>query len=239
MKKNKKVKIIKVILLILFLLLLVGLIIYLMPVMKKISTREGQIEFKEKIEDAGPVGVVILLGLQIAQIFLIVLPGEPLEILAGMCYGSIYGTIFIFASVFLTTTIIFFLVKRYKKRFLYEFFSKEKIDKIENSKIFKNPKKAEMIFAILFLIPGTPKDLLVYLGGLFNIKPLRFILISTFVRFPSVISSTMAGDSLIQGKWQMSLIIYAITFVITGIILFIINKLDKNKITKSALETIK
>ena len=41
---------------------------------------------------------------QIAQIFLAILPGEPLEILAGMCYGTVGGTIFILVSVFITTT---------------------------------------------------------------------------------------------------------------------------------------
>ena len=46
----------------------------------------------------------MLFSLQIAQIFLAILPGEPLEILAGMCYGGIGGTIFILVSVFVTTT---------------------------------------------------------------------------------------------------------------------------------------
>ena len=59
---------------------------------------------------------------------------------------------------------------------------------------------------ILFLIPGTPKDLLVYVAGLLPIKPIKFILISTFARFPSVITSTLAGDRLAIGDWKMSII---------------------------------
>lgn len=92
---------------------------------------------------------------------------------------------------------------------------------------------------LLFLIPGTPKDLLVYIGGLLPIRPWRFILISTFARFPSVISSTIAGANLAMGEWQNMIWVYGITFLITGIIIGVINIFDKDKTTKDALETIK
>ena len=92
---------------------------------------------------------------------------------------------------------------------------------------------------ILFLIPGTPKDLLVYIGGLLPIKPSRFILISTFVRFPSVISSTIVGNSIINGKWANAGIVYLLTLVFVTITILIINIFDKNKEAKKALNIIK
>lgn len=148
-------------------------------------------------------------------------------------------TLFITISVFITTTIIVLLVKKYGKSFIYNFFDKKRIDKIENSKLFKKTKTIEILVCILFFIPGTPKDLIVYLGGLLPIKPIRFILISTFVRFPSVISSTLAGANISVGKWEISAIVYLVTFIITGIVIFIINKFDKKKITKETIEILK
>lgn len=130
------------------------------------------------------------------------------------------------------------LVRKYGRKFVYDFCDEKKVSKIENSKLFQNPKKIEMILLILFLIPGTPKDLLVYLGGILPIKPVRFILISTFARFPSVISSTLAGENLALGNWQMSIILYGTVLAIVALIVFIINKLDKEKTTKEALKTI-
>ena len=91
---------------------------------------------------------------------------------------------------------------------------------------------------ILFMIPGTPKDLLVYIAGLLPIKPLRFILISTFARLPSVVSSTFAGNTLMKGDWKSSLVIYAITFLLVGVVVFVINKFDKSKVTQEALKSI-
>ena len=101
----KKKKMIKYAIMIAVAMIFIFAIIYLAPIMKDISTKEGQIAFKEKIDDLGIAGFIILFLLELAQIFFVVIPGEPLEILAGMCYGAIGGTIFITASVFITTTI--------------------------------------------------------------------------------------------------------------------------------------
>ena len=239
MSKNNKVKIFKIILIMMLLILIIGIIAYLFPVMKNLSSIEGQVAFKQKVEDSGILGLLSLFGLQVAQIFLIIVPGEPIEILAGMCYGGLWGAVFIMISAFIISTTIFLLVRKFGKKFVYSFCSEERVKKIENSKLFNNPQKIEMIMLILFLIPGTPKDLLVYIAGLLPIKPLKFILISSIARFPSVISSTLAGENLVTGDWKTSIILYAIVFIIVGIIVFIMNKFDKDKTTNEALKIIK
>ena len=236
---SKRVKAFKYVLMIVVILVIIGLIVYLFPVVRNLSTPEGQIEFKNQVSSMGILGYLALFGLQFAQIFLIIIPGEPIEVLAGMCYGGIGGTIFITVSVFIISTLIFFTVRKLGRKFVYSFCSKEKIEKIENSKLFKNEKKIEWIMLILFLIPGTPKDLLVYIGGLLQLKPLKFILISTFARLPSVVSSTFAGSSIAGGNWKFSIIIYAVTFVLVGLFVFIANKFDKDKTAEEAMKIMK
>lgn len=238
MSRKSKIKILRILLAIIAVAIIIGVIIYLVPVMQNLSTVEGQEAFRNKVNDSGFIGLLMLFGLQVAQIFLIILPGEPIEILAGMCYGGWGGLLFITVSVCILTTAIFFMVRKLGRKFVYDICDEEKVKKIENSKLFKNPKKIEWIMIILFMIPGTPKDLLVYIAGLLPIKPLRFILISTFARLPSVVSSTFAGNTLMKGDWQSSLVIYAITFILVGIIVFIVNKFDKSKITEEALKSI-
>lgn len=200
---NKKSKTLKILLMIIVIAILVGAMAYLIPIMKNISSTEGQVKFKNKVEQTGLLGMLSLFGLQVAQIFLIILPGEPIEVLAGMCYGSLWGTLFIMLSACIISIGIFGLVRKYGRRFVYSFCNEERMAKIEKSKLFQNPKKIEYIMFILFLIPGTPKDLLVYVAGLLPINPVRFIVISTFARFPSVISSTLAGASLLNRRLEI------------------------------------
>lgn len=229
MSRKTQIKITRTILTI-FIVVALGVFLWkLAPFMKDLSTTEGQVAFKERIDSMGFGGLLLLLGLQVLQILLVVLPGEPFEVLAGMCYGAWEGCLFITASVFITTTIIFFTVRKLGHKYLYNFFKKEKVDKIMKSKILNNPRNLDIILFILFFLPATPKDLLVYIGGLLPIKPLRFIMISTFVRFPSVITSTMVGANISNGNWKMSLLIYGVTFVVAGLCMFLVTLKDKNK----------
>lgn len=144
-----------------------------------------------------------------------------------MSYGPIGGLFVIFLGSFISSVIIFFSVRKFGRSFLYSFVSKEKIEKLENSKLFSNPKRIDSILFILFFIPGTPKDLFVYLAGLLPIKPVKFLLISTFARFPSIISSTIAGSSLVEGNWTMIIVTYVVTFALAGIIMYFFNKREK------------
>lgn len=239
MKKINKAKIMKLIALITTIAILVIATIYMIPIIKQINTPEGQTQFKEKITNSRITGMLILFGLELAQVVLAILPGEPVELLAGICFGPIWGTIFLMVSVFIVTAMIYFFVKKYGRDFIYEFFPKEKVNKVENSKLFKDPQKIEVVMALLFLIPGTPKDLLVYIGGLLPIKTSRILALSTLLRFPSIISSTIAGDKLLEGQWKVSILAYVITFAITAIVIFVVNKFDKNKVTEDIIKTIK
>ncbi len=229
MTSRKKFKVFRIIVTILVILALAIFLWQIAPFIKGLTTKEGQIAFKDKISSMGFRGLLLLFGLQVLQILLVVLPGEPFEVLAGMCYGAWGGCLFITASVFVTTTIIFFTVRKLGQKYLYNFFHKEKVDKIMKSKLFQNSRNLEMVLCVLFFLPASPKDLFVYIGGLLPIKPLRFILISTFVRFPSVITSTMVGANISNGNWERSLLIYAIVFVVAILCIYLVSLKDKNK----------
>lgn len=229
MNQKTQIKVIRIIATIAIVVVLCIFIWRLAPFIKDLSTTEGQVAFKEKVDSMGFGGLLLLLGFQILQILLVVLPGEPFEVLAGMCYGVWGGTLFIMVSVFITTTIIFFTVRKLGHKYLYNFFHKEKVDKIMKSKLLKNPRNLDIILFILFFLPATPKDLFVYIGGLLPIKPLRFIVISTFVRFPSVITSAIVGANISNGNWGTSILIYGITFVIAMLSIYLVSLKDKNK----------
>lgn len=220
---KRKFKIVKLILFILTIIFIVAISIKLFPLFTNLGTSEGQLKFKEEISNSGFSGILMLLGLQLLQILIPVLPGEPIEFLAGMCYGTIGGMFIIFLGAFLSSFVIFYCVRKFGKNFIHTFFGKDKIEKLEKSKWFSSPEKIELILFIAFLIPGTPKDLFVYIAGLLPIRPCRFFLISTFCRFPSVISSTFAGSNVVDGNWWLSIVSYIITFIISGIGLYIYN----------------
>lgn len=225
MNKNKKRIFLKILTIIISIAIVLVVLYEFYPLMKNISTAQGRIEFKEKIQTMGFKGMAILFLLESAQIVFIVLPGEPIEVLYGMCYGSIGGAVLLTLDVFINTLFVYWLVKKFGRKVLVFFFSEEKTKKIENSKLLENKEKIENLLILLFFIPGTPKDLLLYIGPMLEIDWKKFILISTFVRFPSVITSTIAGANIISGNIFMIFGIY----VITAIPIIAIMMIQKNK----------
>ncbi len=236
--KTRKIKWWKIALVVIAGILIIGLAAYMIPLIQNLNTKEGQLAFKEQVNKLGFLGFLWLFGIQVVQILLAFIPGEPIEVLAGMCYGSVGGSIFTILSASIISTAIFFLVRKFGKKFIYHFFKEEQVNKMEKSKLFQNPKAIEKVLLILFLLPGTPKDLLAYIAGILPIRPLSFIFISTFARIPSVLSSTLVGENLLVGNFHISVLIYLITFLLVGVLILFMSIFDKSKETEKTLKII-
>ena len=216
----------KIVLTVVSVLVIIVLSILLLDIFRTISTEAGRLEFRNIIMDLGPLGCLMLIGLIISQIFLFFIPGEMVELLAGMCYGTFGGLIITYIGVLISTGIIFWLIRKVGKVSVYTLIGREKTEKIEKSRLF-NSKNAERILLLLFIIPGTPKDLLVYIGALLPVKASRFIILSTLFRFPGIITSTIAGESFAEGDNRTAIIVYVVTTIVSLIILRCMTKKEE------------
>lgn len=206
-----KTKIIRTVLFVIILILLIGLTIYLFPKFLELQHEEKRAELKIYIESIGFWGWLLALSVQILQVVVAFLPGEPVEIVIGMIFGPVGGMLTCLLGIIIGTLIIYFLAKTIGIKFISIFVDPDKLS--EYSFINSTNKKDALVFT-LFFIPGTPKDVLTYFAPFIKMPMLRFILISTFARIPSIITSTLLGDSLGSGKWVLSLIIFTTTLLI-------------------------
>ena len=84
----------------------------------------------------------------------------------------------------------------------------------------------ERILLLLFVIPGTPKDFLVYVGAMMPLKASRFIVLSTLLRFPGILSATIVGDSFAEGNTVLAVTVYAVTLTISLLLMAYYSKKD-------------
>ncbi len=219
---------IKLILSALGVVLLIYLTIALTPWIASLGEEQNRAAFKEMITSQGFLGWLIILGIQILQIIVALIPGEPVEILAGFVYGTWGGLLTCLLGIGIGSAIIFIAVHYMGEGLVNKMASSDKISKF---KFLKDTKNIELIVFILFFIPGTPKDVLTYFSGLTPIKPLRVIFIATVARIPSVVSSTLAGAQIESGNWVSTIIIFAITGLL-GIAGILYNRKLLNKLNK-------
>ena len=181
-------------------------------------------QFRAWVDSHGFVGRLAFAGMMMLQVVVAIIPGEPLEIFAGYAFGALEGTLLCIASQTIGGLFVFLLVRRYGTRIAEIFFSGEKLRSL---RFLKYSKKRDVLFFIIFMIPGTPKDLICYFAGLTDIKISAWLLISVLGRIPSVVTSTIGGDAMGTKKYLFSLIVFAATFAVSLIGLWIYNKICK------------
>ena len=208
MKTKKIIKIAGIVLLVIAVCLLT---VWLFPKVAKLADEAERQKFKSFIDSLGPWGVAVMLAIQIVQVVFAVIPGEPIEILAGFMYGTFGGLAICLAGVLIATAGIFFTIRALGHRYIEKMVNSEKYRKY---RFLNDPVRLESLMFVLFVIPGTPKDLLTYFAPCTKIKPVRFLLIATLSRIPSVISSTYVGAKLSNGDFWISVIVFVATAVV-------------------------
>lgn len=196
----------------LLLAIMTAVTIWLWPWFSALSTPEGQQQLQSFVSGLGFGGWLFMLGLQVLQIVIAVIPGEPIEIIMGMLYGAWGGFLTCELGVLAGSLLVFWAVRLIGPPLVQAVFGEEKL---KSYAFLQNTGRLELISFILFFIPGTPKDILTYVAGLTPISPLRFLGIASFARIPSILSSTYAGSTLAKGDWMAGLIIFVVVGAIS------------------------
>lgn len=215
---------------IIFTLFLLALTLVFLPDVKKLGTAEGREAFGAWVDGLGFGGWLVTLGIQLLQIFVAFIPGEPVELLIGYVWGPWLGMLTCLVGIFIGTLTIFLLVRRFGMPFVRKIVGTDDLTKY---KFLSDKNKVELTVFILFFIPGTPKDALTYIAPIAPISPVKYLLIATFARIPSIITSTLLGDSIAEGDYFLAIIVFVITAVISVLGIVLGNKFVAKKQEKS------
>lgn len=193
-------------------LLLGALSLYFFPKASSLLQADGQARFCDWMESFGALGWMILLLIQIGQVVIAFIPGEPVEIAAGLLYGTFGGLLLCMAGVLLGSVISFSLARKYGLPLIRGIFSEKQLS---HFKLFQNARHGQAFSLILYLIPGTPKDFLTYIAGLTPVNMPGFILLSVLARIPCVACSTFTGNSIMAGDYRTAAFVFGAMALLT------------------------
>lgn len=179
------------------------------PMVRFVSDPE---KFRFWVEGHGIWGRLVFLGMMVLQVIVAFIPGEPLEIGAGYAFGAVEGSLLCLGGILLGSLIVFLAVRRFGVKLVEVFFS---MDKIRSLKFLQNEKRMNTAAFFIFLLPGTPKDLLSYFVGLTPMKQSTWLLMTSVARIPSVVTSTIGGNALSSENYLTAIIVFAVTAVIS------------------------
>lgn len=205
-KKGKLRKLLRIILGVWAVLFCVGLSVLMLQFV-------SEAEQVEAFMNAHPyVGPIIYMGMVMLQVIIALIPGEPVEIAGGYVFGAVEGTLLYLIGATLGSIFVFIVVRKFGGDLLELFFAKENIKKL---RFLQNSKRRNVLLSIIFMIPGTPKDLLCYFAGLTDIKFKVWIWVCSLGRLPSIVSSMLGGDALETKSYVNAIVVFAITLFVS------------------------
>lgn len=207
--------------LIVFFILMAIVIVCIWPYIHEIFEEGGLERVTTQVREAGIGGIFILLAFQFIQIVVAFIPGEVVQMAAGIIYGPWWGAAIILVGCILSSGFVFILVHKLGAPFVQAMVPEKYMAKLRN---FESSPKFNVIVFVLFLIPGMPKDVFTYITPLSHMRLGTFLALTNAARIPGIVVSTYAADGLVEGRIWESVCIFLVLAVIAVVALVVYNK---------------
>ncbi|MBR3306490.1 MAG: TVP38/TMEM64 family protein [Lachnospiraceae bacterium] len=153
--------------------------------------------FKEWIGSYGILSYGIFAGIMVLQVIVAIIPAGPFQVAGGYAFGALNGALLSILGNTLGSLLVFIMVRAFGRRFAELFIPPDKLDKL---RFIESSPKWKRLFMIIFIIPGSPKDILTYFAGLTGIKTAEWILIASLGRIPAIAVSALGGNAIGQKR---------------------------------------
>lgn len=223
MKKKKLIlRIITTITILSFILIFAYIIYDLFNPLKELLINGNDKDFSETIESYGIWKYVFMILFSTFQIFMTIMPGEPIQVLSGIICGPFLGVLVCLAGVAIGNLFMFLLVrtihfeidqKRYEK--------KGYSTTIDESKT--NDKKAFTWFILgLYFAPVIPDGAIAYTAAK-NKKMgfIRYMIVTTLGTIPQIVLCITAGTLFMKYSSEIFKLTEIFPLLIGGLIIFI------------------
>ena len=167
-------------------------------------------QLKKVLQSFGPYSPLVFILLQIIQVVIAPIPGEPIEFLGGYAFGVWGGMLYSMIGLIAGSWIAFSIARIFKKWAVEKFVSAATMKKFE----YLIGHQGVILSFLLFLIPGFPKNALCYLLGLTPMHMGIFLIISTIGRIPGVLMLTLQGAKVCQHQYKTFFILFVISALI-------------------------
>lgn len=157
------------------------------------------------------IAFLIIICLQIVQVVVCVLPGQPIQFSASYMFGIGAGFLLSIIGAIIGTTISFYLAKVLGSDAMHMFFGEEKVRDYQRK---LNSGRGLLLAFLIYLIPGIPKDLVSYAAGISEMRFRPFLLVATIGRSPGMLGSLLLGHFFESRNYTAIAILSAVVAVI-------------------------
>ncbi len=178
------------------------------PSMAGLMQPENMTAFRQRLSAFGIWGAAALLAIQALQVISGIIPALPIQVCAGITYGTFGGLLLCMAGILAGSAFVFAAVKKFGQPLVDRFFPLQKQRKLQF--LYRHSQLDRIVF-LLYLLPAMPKDVLTYLAALTPLSLRRYLLLTLTARIPSVLCATFASDAIMEGNYISAAVVFCIS----------------------------
>ena len=167
-------------------------------------------------QETGIKGVIAVILLQMIQVVSIVLPGMAIQVAAGLIYGWLQGFFMCYFGFVLSNLLIFVFARKMGSGRLREV-SMGRTSQWLMEKL--NGTKPQFMVVIANMVPAIPNGVIPFIAAKTDITAKEYVTAVAMGSWLQILTSCMAGQFIIQGKWMFTGIAIAFQCLVIVIIL--------------------
>lgn len=163
-------------------------LIILSPLRDLLTSSE---RLQQTVQSFGWYAPIVIICIHILQVVVAPIPGQAIDIANGYLFGWLGGTVVSLIGLGIGSLIVIGLAKRFGRPLVAVLITPKGLKAIHPY----TRRRSQLFFFLLFLLPGTPDDLLCFAIGLSSIEWKRAFAIAMLGRSPGIIAAVVAGAS--------------------------------------------
>jgi len=182
----------------------------LLPVLRK--GNEAEIEaFLRKNTNAG--GMISTALLQFVQVVSIVLPGAPIQIAAGIVYGTIRGFLLCFFSYMMANLAVFYAARRLDKR-IDQFFPTDRVKLTNKLRFLQDSDMPVYMTSMACLVPLVANGIVPYAAARTNMSMKQFTMGVALGCWMPILIMCAIGNRVLAGDYLIAVVFFVVSLAI-------------------------
>lgn len=205
-----------------FIVLVAGLMVFLLSggnvelVKEAFSSGAPREDLQDLLADMGIRGYATIGILSMFQVLFTFFPAEPVQVISGISFGMLWGSLICFIGVVIGNILLYVLYKLFGDRVTRYFESNAEFD----FSIARRSRKVALIICMLYFLPAIPYGMICLFTASLDIKFPKYILLTALGSIPSICIGVGLGHLASSLSWVVSVGI----FVVLVVALFVLFK---------------
>lgn len=211
-RADRTKRILAILKLILLLIIIVGIPAFLyFRYGSEIFSKDAASRLVEYLMEHESTAALLFIGIQVLQVVICILPGQPIQFAASYMFGVLGGLALSLIGAVIGVVISFYTARILGRDAMHMIFGEEKVEDYHKK---LNSGKGLSIALLIYLIPGVPKDLVSYVAGISEMNFIPFLIVSTIGRIPGMAGSLLTGYFFRKGNYAAIAILCVVVAVI-------------------------